>query len=200
MAAMPGTYGTAPATMQAAPVYAQYPVYGAPMPQVAPTYAAPGMIPTYAPTYAAPGSMPVATTVAEPMADDSVLTQGSAVETAVSTQTMPPRPRRSTGQTIMGPVTQIKIPVESVADPAKATMSMWNAQFQALQVDGEPQYLAGVGSEVNAAPQVMVQRQEQVVPGQVKQKITEIPTVQEIVEEQEVPEALLSAIVSLALG
>lgn len=189
--------GTAPGTMQAAPVYApSYPVYGAPMPQFAPTYAAPqGMIPTYAPTYAVPGTMPVATTgvVAEPMADDSVLTNASAVETAVSTQTMPPRPRRSTGQTIMGPVTQIKIPVESVADPAKATMSMWNAQFQAMQVDGEPQYLAGVGSEVNAAPQVMVQRQEQVVPGQVKQKITEIPTVQEIVEEQEVPEARLSA-------
>ena len=36
----------------------------------------------------------------------------------------------------------------------------------------------------------MVQRQEQVVPGQVKQQIVEIPTVQEVVEEQEVPEAL----------
>ena len=35
-----------------------------------------------------------------------------------------------------------------------------------------------------------MQRQEQVVPGQVKQQIVEIPTMQEVVEEQEVPEAL----------
>lgn len=30
----------------------------------------------------------------------------------------------------------------------------WGAQFQAMQVEGEPQYMAGVGTEVQAAPQV----------------------------------------------
>ena len=29
----------------------------------------------------------------------------------------------------------------------------WAAQFQAMQVEGEPQYMAGVGTEVQAAPQ-----------------------------------------------
>ncbi|CAK9030227.1 Uncharacterized protein SCF082_LOCUS19125 [Durusdinium trenchii] len=139
-----------------------------------PTYMAPGTMPvTYAaPTYAAPQPVqtvtgpvirsprppqaspaPVATgTPAEPIGEPTMTTT-TAVETAVSTQMFPPQPRSSPLQTIMGPVTQIKIPVESVADPGKATMSQWAAQFQALQVDGEPQYMAGVGSEVNAAPQ-----------------------------------------------
>eukprot|EP00913_Durusdinium_trenchii_P030892 g28934.t1 len=192
-------------TMQTAPVYSAPPTtYGAPT--MFPTYMAPGTMPvTYAaPTYAAPQPVqtvtgpvmttlaaspaPVATgTPAEPIGEPTMTTT-TAVETAVSTQMFPPQPRSSPLQTIMGPVTQIKIPVESVADPGKATMSQWAAQFQALQVDGEPQYMAGVGSEVNAAPQVMIQRQEQVVAGQVKQKITEIPTVEEVVMEQEVPE------------
>lgn len=40
----------------------------------------------------------------------------------------------------------------------------------ASREQGQPQYIAGVGTEVEAQPQVSMQRQEQVVAGQVKQQ------------------------------
>ncbi|CAL1159470.1 unnamed protein product [Cladocopium goreaui] len=151
--AAPMMYGAPPGAV---------PVYGAPGVVPGATYAAPQPVPTMmAPTYAAPvptGTQPVGTAPAEPVGTggDPVNTSTTAVETAVSTQTFPPARRSTALQTIMGSVTQVNVPVESVADPSKATMSHWAAQFQAVSVEGEPQYLAGVGSEVQGAPQVRV--------------------------------------------
>eukprot|EP00913_Durusdinium_trenchii_P030297 g28382.t1 len=132
-----------------------------------------------APTYAAP---------AEP-----VFAQGPAATYTTEPQQgmgsmLPPQPKQLPTETVMGPVTQVKVPVDTFKDQARATMTMHNAMMHATREQGQPQYITGVGSEVDAQPQVTVQRQEQVVPGQVKQQIVEIPTVQEEIVEQEIPE------------
>lgn len=42
--------------------------------------------------------------------------------------------------------------------------------MHATREQGQPEYISGVGSEVDAQPQVTVERQQQVVPGQMKQQ------------------------------
>ena len=48
----------------------------------------------------------------------------------------------------------MKVPVETFSDHGRATMTLHNATFSATREQGQPQYISGVGTEVDAQPQV----------------------------------------------
>merc|ERR1712151_1484595 len=70
----------------------------------------------------------------------------------------------------------------------QATMSVHNTTTMQTKVVAPPQMVAGQSYEVEGATQTLNFDQEQMVAGQTHTNTVEIPTVQEIVQYQDIPE------------
>merc|ERR1719160_626785 len=87
-----------------------------------------------------------------------------------------------------GPVHQVKGVGVTHKVYEQATQSIHHTTTTQTSTVAPPQYVTGQSFEVEAPTQTLNFDQEQMVAGQTHQQMVEIPTVQEVVEVQEIPE------------
>merc|ERR1719223_1682878 len=105
----------------------------------------------------------------------------------VATNMRPPVPMQ-TQNAMRGGVTQVKVAGAAVRGEGAATFQQFSPTTVQTKEVGRAVYITGPTNEVDAGPQIMQVRQEQVVMGEVQQQIVEIPTIQVIEQFQDVPE------------
>ena len=108
--------------------------------------------------------------------------------TPVATNMRPPVPVSSTLQVVQGGVRQEKVVTESFRDEGRTTVTSYAPTTTVTKELGQAVYVTGPTTEEESAPQITIQRTEQLVMGEVTQQIVEVPQVQiqEMIEE--VPE------------
>merc|ERR1719183_3010763 len=89
---------------------------------------------------------------------------------------------------VAGPTHQVKGVGMTQKNYEGATFTIHNTSTAQTRVQAPPQYVTGQAYEVEAATQTVNFDQEQMVAGQTHQNVVEIPTVQEVIEVQEIPE------------
>merc|ERR1719389_502264 len=87
-----------------------------------------------------------------------------------------------------GPVHQVKGVGVTHKVYEQATQSIHHTTTTQTSTVAPPQYVTGQAYEVEAPTQTLNFDQEQMVAGETRQNVVEIPTVQEVVEEQIIPE------------
>merc|ERR550532_1948681 len=148
------------------------------MPGPAPMLGGPGSLP---PGYGAPGpdmgyGAPGPATGPEPE-----------IHVPVSEHTGPVVPQNR-GSAQPGGTRQVHVPPATHQMPERATTSRHGPSTSAVQEQGQPVFSTGpVVEEMRGAVNI-TNRQEQHVMGETQQKTVDIPTVQEIVHVQEIPE------------
>merc|ERR1719197_2081508 len=113
----------------------------------------------------------------------------------VTTVAAPPMPQAPAMQ---GPTTQVRGEGFTAKLHEQATIVHHHPPTSYEQAVAPPQHVQGRAWTEEAGAQVVEQHQELAVTGQTSQNVVEIPTVQEMVEVQEVPEVMINNVQQIA--
>ncbi|CAK0833464.1 unnamed protein product, partial [Prorocentrum cordatum] len=100
----------------------------------------------------------------------------------------PPVPTPTSRDAQRGGVTTMRVPAVLTEDHQNATMTQHMPTTTAVRELGHAVYLPATVVEQEGQPEIVTVETENIVAGEISQKIVEIPTIQEIVEIHEVPE------------
>merc|ERR1719276_19471 len=95
---------------------------------------------------------------------------------------------RAVGAPVQGRTTQMKVGGAALMMHDQAVVTQHQSSIEATMERAPPQQVAGITYEENRPAVHTSVHQEQLVAGPVQQNVVEIPTVQEVVTYQDIPE------------